>query len=67
MKKIIFIFLLFTNLSLADYVSNGSGMNKGEAYVEAMSNAPSGNHWVLHNIYYGPSGTTCTITWKIKK
>jgi hypothetical protein len=67
MKKVIFILLFFTNISLADYVSSGSGMSKGEAYVEAMSNAPSGNHWFLHSIYYGPSGTTCTITWKIKK
>ena len=53
--------------SSADFVSSGSGMSKGEAYIEAMSNAPSGGHWVLHNIYYGPNGTTCTITWKIRK
>jgi hypothetical protein len=67
MKKIIFILLLSVNLCAADYISSGSGMNRGEAYISAMSHAPSGNHWVLHNIYYGPGGTTCTITWKIKK
>ena len=67
MKKIIFALFLLTSISLGDYVSSGSGTNKGEAYIKAMSNAPSGGHWVLHNIYYGSNGTTCTITWKIRK
>jgi hypothetical protein len=67
MKKIICILLLFTTFCKADYASNGSGDSRGEAYLEAMSQAPSGNHWILHNIYYTPNGTTCRITWKIKK
>ena len=67
MNKIILILCLSITICKADYVSSGSGENKGEAYIEAMSNAPSGGHWALHDIRYGPSGTTCTITWKIKK
>ena len=67
MKKFVFILLLLASIGKADYISMGSGINKGESYLEAMSNAPSGAHWVLHSIYYGPNGTTCTITWKIKK
>jgi hypothetical protein len=67
MKKVIVILILFINICNADYVSSASGLNKGEAYIKAMSNAPSGNHWMLHDIRYSPSGNTCTIIWKIKK
>ena len=65
--KFICILLLSTHFCLGDYVSNGTGDGRGEAYIEAISQAPSGNHWVLHSIYYSPNGTTCRITWKIKK
>jgi hypothetical protein len=66
MKKIILISLLIISNSFADYISSGHGVNKGEAYLLAMSKAPSGNHWVLSNVRYGRGyrGYFCTLTWK---
>lgn len=67
MKKLIIIFLLTIVNSYANYVVNGVGNTKGEAYIDAMSKAPSGPHWVISNIYYGPNEQICKITWVIKK
>jgi hypothetical protein len=68
MKKLICIFLFaLVNFSYANYVVTGSGDSRGEAYVNAMSQAPSGSHWEIYSIYYSPNGSTCTIIWKIKK
>jgi len=68
MKKLICIFVFFiVNFSYADYTVTGSGDSRGEAYVSAMSRAPSGAHWEIYRIYYNPNGSMCTIIWKIKK
>jgi hypothetical protein len=69
MKKIIntILFLLtFIIFAKADYIITGTGPSKGEAYISAMSKAPSGNHWIFKNINYSRwyRGYTCTITWK---
>jgi len=69
MKKII-IFLLISILnSNADYSSSGSANSKGEAYIEAMSQAPSGSYWVLNRVTYTRGNMyryVCTIIWKQK-
>ncbi len=55
--------------SVADYVSSGSADSKGEAYIQAMSNAPSGNHWVLSSVNYRRGYLdryVCTVVWKQK-
>lgn len=55
--------------SNADYSSSGSADSKGQAYVEAMSNAPSGNHWTLKSVNYSVgylNRYVCTIVWKQK-
>jgi hypothetical protein len=68
MKKLICILLFaFVNVSYANYIVTGSGDNKGEAYINAMSQAPSGSHWEISSIYYSPNSSTCIIIWKIKK
>ena len=56
---------MLTN-SYADYIVSGHGENKGEAYIVAMSKAPSGNHWILSGVRYGRGyrGYFCTVTWK---
>lgn len=64
-KLILFIIFLFSYNTYADYTSHGQGETRGEAYVSAMSGAPSGPHWILDRIYYSPDGG-CFITWKIK-
>jgi L-cysteine desulfidase len=69
MKKIIVILLMTIVNSMANYVSSGSADTKGEAYVQAMSNAPSGNHWILSSVNYrrGHLGRyVCTVVWKQK-
>lgn len=69
MKKIIVIFILTIINSYADYSSSGSGNSKGEAYIKAMSNAPSGSHWILHSINYSIGYSNkyiCTVIWKQK-
>lgn len=53
----------------ADYSSSGSGDSKGEAYIQAMSGAPSGVHWVINSINYNfgyVNKYNCTIVWKQK-
>jgi hypothetical protein len=68
MKKIVCLFLLlFTNFCYGDYVVNGSGNSRGEAYVDAMSRAPSGSHWEIYRIYYAPNQQLCKITWRSRK
>ena len=55
--------------SNADYTANGSADSKGQAYIEAMSNAPSGSHWVLNSVSYNRGYLDryiCTIVWKQK-
>lgn len=68
MKKIILILFLLISNSFGDYVVSGDGENKGDAYITAMSKAPSGNHWVLSSIRYsrGYQGYICTVVWKEK-
>jgi hypothetical protein len=69
MKKFIVILLMTIANSSADYSSSGSADSKGEAYVQAMSNAPSGQHWVLHSINYRGGYLdryVCTVVWKQK-
>jgi len=69
MKKIIVILLMTILNSNADYSSSGSADSKGQAYVEAMSNAPSGNHWTLKSVNYSVgylNRYVCTIVWKQK-
>ncbi len=69
MKKIIVILLMTIVNSVADYVSSGSADSKGEAYIQAMSNAPSGSHWSLSSINYSRGYLdryVCTVTWKQK-
>jgi hypothetical protein len=69
MKKILIILLLTITNSVADYATSGSGSSKGEAYIEAMSRAPSGSHWVLSKIHYSGgnfSRYVCTVVWKQK-
>lgn len=67
MKKIICIYFTLINFVYADYTVSGSGPTKGDAYINAMSKAPSGPHWILNRIYYSPNMKTCTIIWKEKK
>jgi hypothetical protein len=67
--KFIIILLMTISNSLADYSSSGSADSKGEAYVEAMSNAPSGSHWVLSSVSYQIGNFdryVCTVIWKEK-
>jgi hypothetical protein len=69
MKKFIIILLMTIATSSADYATSGSGDSKGEAYIQAMSNAPSGSHWVLSSVNYrnGYLGRyVCTVVWKQK-
>lgn len=69
MKQIILILLITITQSFADYSSSGSASSRGEAYIEAMSNAPSGTHWVLNSINYHRGYLdryTCIIVWKQK-
>jgi hypothetical protein len=69
MKKFIVILLMTIANSVADYVSSGSADSKGEAYIQAMSNAPSGNHWVLSSVNYRRGYLdryVCTVVWKQK-
>jgi hypothetical protein len=69
MKKFIVILLMTIINSNADYSSSGSADSKGQAYVEAMSNAPSGNHWTLKSVNYSVgylNRYVCTIVWKQK-
>lgn len=52
-----------------DYISNGTADSKKQAYIEAMGNTPSGNHWVLNSVNYRRgylNRHVCTITWKEK-
>lgn len=66
MKKFFLILFLTLSNSFADYIVSGHAESKGEAYIIAMSKAPSGNHWVLSGVRYGRTyrGYSCTITWK---
>jgi hypothetical protein len=69
MKKIIVILLMTIVNSVADYVSSGTADSKGEAYVQAMGNTPSGNHWVLSSVTYRRGYLdryVCTVIWKQK-
>ena len=66
MKKIIFILFLTITFCNADYIVSGSGNNKGEAYLNAMSKAPNGRHWVINSVIYSVDGEYCTIVWKEK-
>jgi len=69
MKKIIVILLVTILNSSADYSSSGSANSKGGAYIQAMSNVPSGTHWILHSINYSRGYLNryiCTIVWKTK-
>jgi hypothetical protein len=69
MKKIIVILLMTIVNINADYISSGSADSKGQAYVEAMSNAPSGSHWVLNSVTYNRGYLdryVCTVVWKQK-
>jgi hypothetical protein len=69
MKKILIILLMTISYSVADYSSSGSADSKGEAYIEAMSNAPSGSHWVLSSVNYNRGYLdryVCRIVWKQK-
>lgn len=69
MKKFVVILLMTILNSHADYSSSGSADSKGEAFIQAMSNAPSGNHWVLHSVSYNRGYLdrhVCTVTWKQK-
>jgi hypothetical protein len=69
MKKIIVILLMTIVNINADYISSGSADSKGQAYVEAMSNAPSGSHWVLSSVSYQIGNFdryVCTVIWKEK-
>jgi hypothetical protein len=69
MKKFIIILLMTIANSVADYVSSGSADSKGEAYIQAMSNAPSGSHWVLSSVNYRRGYLdryVCTVVWKQK-
>lgn len=55
--------------SIADYSSTGTADSKGAAYIEAMSNAPSGNHWALKSINYSRGYLdrhVCTVIWEQK-
>jgi hypothetical protein len=66
MKKLFLILLLFTSNSFADYVVSGHASTKGEAYITAMSKAPSGNHWRLSSVRYSRTyqGYSCMVIWK---
>jgi hypothetical protein len=69
MKKFIVILFMTILNSNADYSSSGSAISKGEAYIQAMSGAPSGSYWVIHSINYHPgylNRYVCTIIWKQK-
>lgn len=69
MKKFFLILLMTIANSSANYISTGSADSKGEAYIQAMSNAPSGTHWILSNVSYSRGYLdryVCTITWKQK-
>jgi hypothetical protein len=66
MKKIILILFLLISNSFADYIVSGHAPTKGEAYITAMSKAPSGNHWRLSSVRYSRTykGYSCTVIWK---
>ena len=67
--KFIIILLMTVSNSIADYSSSASADSKGEAYVAAMSNAPSGSHWVLSSVSYQIGNFdryVCTVIWKEK-
>ena len=54
-KKIFLTLLIVIMTSIAsnaDYTSSGTADSKGQAYIEAMSNTPSGSHWVLKSVNY---------------
>lgn len=72
MKTIIFSLIFYTlciNVN-ADYSVWGDGQTKGEAYIEAMSSAPSGQ-WAIKSIRYSIGNSRsphkCVITWTILK
>ena len=63
------LLLCLCSVSLADYIVSGVGQTKGEAYVEAMGNAPSGQ-WIIKSVRYSPASAcrvSCTIVWTQKK
>lgn len=69
MKKIFCILLLAISSSYADYIVTGVGDSKAEAYLNAITRAPSGSHWILSKISYYPAfggRHECNITWKDK-
>jgi hypothetical protein len=69
MKKIICILLMTIINSCADYISSGTADSKGQAYIEAMGNAPSGNHWALKSVNYRRGYLdryVCTVIWEQK-
>jgi hypothetical protein len=69
MKKSLLILFLTLSTSFGNYISSGIGSSKAEAYLNAMSAAPSGDHWVLKKISYAPSSGcryTCNVVWEQK-
>jgi hypothetical protein len=71
-KKIFLTLLIVIMTSIssnADYTSSGTADSKGQAYIEAMSNTPSGSHWVVKSVNYSfgyLNRYVCTIVWKEK-
>jgi hypothetical protein len=71
MKTILFSLILFCSYSVsyADYTASGGGNSKGEAYISAIANAPSGTQWTIYKISYYPAFNctySCNITWREK-
>ena len=70
MKKLIVYFLLFSLFTFSSFAGStvqvtGTGSSAGEAYVNAMGKAPSGNYWKIISVNKngGNGKYYCRIVW----